>query len=443
MTLKTKIPDEVLKSSPAIINNAPKDGNVYLRKNQSFVKLDIPADGLKEAPRDGHTYCRQNGAWLDIDISADVPPMDSSKKCIGVAKLADGGGSGVWNWIDYNVGSFSDPQNPSSSIPVGYGNFVRPSIDYFDNHPIYSNIKEVEIDGQVMIRIPKFYYKNVEHREIWISPDQEDSTFKVHPAFMVSGSPVDCFYFSKYNGSLGSSNKMESLPNRTVAGGLSKANAKTYIEKRNTGGVSGFCMPNIYMWSAIQTLFLIEYASTNARAAFSNDASVGAVSTSNPTAMKNTYRGMSGLFSQISIHLDGYKQATGGAFSVWDNLGNKTYVSAGTFASMYASNSPIGTGYGYVKKLMTQKDDTKHYDMCDLYFWKELTGTYSDGTYSDLQTAPYSVAKEDLAVGGNIGMNGFNSTLKTQPNGLFFLRIYDTSAIGSGNTGVGARLAFI
>lgn len=441
MTIKTTISDNILVNSPCILNDAPVDGNVYLRKNQSFVKLDIPVDGLKEAPRDGHTYCRQNGAWLDIDISADVPPMDSSKKCIGVAKLADGGGSGVWNWIDYNIGSFPDPQDPSTTRTVGYGNFVRPSIDYFDNHPIYSNIKEVEIDGQVMIRIPKFYYKNVEHHEIWISPDQEDSTFKVHPAFMVSGSPVDCFYFSKYNGSLDSSNKMESLPNRTVVGGLSKANAKTYIEKRNTGGVSGFCMPNIYMWSAIQTLFLIEYASTNARAAFSNDSPVApGGSTSNPISMKNTYRGMSGLFSQISIHLDGYKQATGGAFSVWDNLGNKTYVSAGTFPSTYSTT--MGSGYGYAKKMMTQKDDTRNYDMCDLYFWKELTATYSDGTYSDIQTAPYNVAKNELMVGGNISMSGFGG-ISVQPNGLFFLRIYDSAATGSSNTGVGSRLAFI
>ena len=57
-------------------------------------------------------------------------------------------------------------------------------------------------NGQVMVEIPKFYYKSEKDGSIfrwWISETQVDG-FKIHPAFISDGVEKDRIYFSAYEG---------------------------------------------------------------------------------------------------------------------------------------------------------------------------------------------------------------------------------------------------
>ena len=61
-------------------------------------------------------------------------------------------------------------------------------------------------DGQVMVEIPKFYYKYsynaATHRHQWWVSDVQLSGYKVHPAFQKNGSEVDNRYMGAYEGVL-------------------------------------------------------------------------------------------------------------------------------------------------------------------------------------------------------------------------------------------------
>ena len=137
-------------------------------------------------------------------------------------------------------------------------------------------------DGQVMVQIPKFYYKQDltgTTKNWWISKYQLNG-FALHPAFWKDGKEVDYRYMSAFEGSMfdASSNAMTasgSIATQMYAAGdklCSVANqwAKTnetrtsYRSMAKNRGTE-FRQMDYYLLSAVQLLYLIEYANFNSQ----------------------------------------------------------------------------------------------------------------------------------------------------------------------------------
>ncbi len=139
--------------------------------------------------------------------------------------------------------------------------------------------------GQVMVEIPKFYYRTYRTSNgiRWeISPNNKKG-FKVHPAF-IGNEELNYIYFSAYEGSIYDASseeylledeqiadfnedKLSSIINAKPCSGTSQSltivNARKLANNRGEGwGIQDFTTS-----SAIQLLFLIEYATFNTQSA--------------------------------------------------------------------------------------------------------------------------------------------------------------------------------
>ena len=241
----------------------------------------------------------------------------------GVALITPGGGGGTWVYVD------------------GDGNTVPdPGTSYFNSHPVWGGMQDVTIDGQAMVKIPKFYIKREvisgganNGKEAWWISDQPVDGYVVHPAFMNGGSEVDQIYVGKYQASMDGSklgSKLGSKPgvlptvSRSLTQFIADANA------RNVSGVSGFMLWSVYQWAAIQWLYLVENATMDSQAK-TGQGRVSASSAANVDASdvaQATYRGIVGLWGNVQQRMDGLK-TTGGSIHLWDREGNKSFVNTG------------------------------------------------------------------------------------------------------------------
>lgn len=167
-----------------------------------------------------------------------------------------------------------------SSLPSGWeriradGSAMTdiPSV-YFANHPTYSAIQTVMIDGQYMVRIPKFWYRvnalvggGVEYL---ISPSARDG-FDVHPAFFSGGSEIDQFWIGAYhavNDPAASGVKLGSLPAILPQASLAGATGISRMEARNGGGIAGFGSMTWHQICAVKLLALVEIGTPDVRTA--------------------------------------------------------------------------------------------------------------------------------------------------------------------------------
>lgn len=118
-------------------------------------------------------------------------------------------------------------------------------------------------NGQVMLEIPKFYYKVVitgDARESWVSPEQL-AGFAVHPAFVVNGVEKAKIYVAAYMGSEVSS-KLVSKTGVVPAKNYTRAQFRTKARARGTGW--GIC--DLTTWSALQLLLAVMTANLDAQA---------------------------------------------------------------------------------------------------------------------------------------------------------------------------------
>jgi hypothetical protein len=281
-----------------------------------------------------------------------------TKYIIGVNKYADGNTSGTWYNVDYE------------------GRIFKPDPNYFNNHPIYSNIKEVIIDGQYMIRIPKFYIKNNDHSLITISPTKL-AGFRVHPAFMKSGVEMDYFYIGKYEGYIDSNNKLCSIP------GVLPTTNKLYNEILTSAtNRSNFDLLNIYQISAIQLLFLIEYKTTDAVNTIGSGNNSG--TTTNSGVLKTTndaavitanYRGIIGLWGNTWEVIQGLQIDVNNKIQIFDNKGNKSLVNTDIIL-------PVNSNTIQYYPIMLLTDESTNFNFKDIFLMKSGSTTATAGSYS-------------------------------------------------------------
>jgi hypothetical protein len=116
--------------------------------------------------------------------------------------------------------------------------------------------------GQVMVEVPKFYYKHTfsGSTHSWEISEIPLSGFAVHPAFLKNGVEVDFRYFGAYEASSASS-KMGSASGTTPAASKTRTTFRTEAAARGTG----WRQVEYYLHSAIQLLYLVEYQDFNSQ----------------------------------------------------------------------------------------------------------------------------------------------------------------------------------
>lgn len=265
---------------------------------------------------------------------------------IGIALVTQGGGSGTWQRVN------------------GAGEAVNWAKTNFDQHPVYKQITSYTIDGQEMVKIPRFYIKTYAPetgayagKPIWLISDLPLPGFKVHPAFAKpDGTTRDCYYVGAWQGSDQSgklASTQASSPTPLVSIDMPTMIARA--EARNVGGIEGFQLWDIYQLSAIQRLCLIEMGTGNSQTAIgkghvdNSPSGVQVVNQSN--VVQATWRNIRGLWGNIWQMVDGISsEGSGGTLQIWKNDGSKAWVNTG-FVMPDASNHILslkrGDGVGF------------------------------------------------------------------------------------------------
>lgn len=330
---------------------------------------------------------------------------------MGVALLAEGGDGGTWAYIDDD------------------GNTVaNPGTSYFNAHPVWGGIQDVTIDGQAMVKVPKFYIKraiiasgaNAGKKGRWIS-DKPLPGYKLHPAFMDAGNEIDQFWYGKYQASQEGS-KLASKPGVLPVVNISLTAAIAAAQARNVGGVAGFMELSFYQTSAVQWLYLVENATMNSQAK-TGQGRVSQSSAANVDAAdvaQATYRGIVGLWGNVWQWVDGLK-TSGGSIHLWDREGNKTLVNTGK-----RRTAAVGTIYPTTFMDHSGAD----YDFADVFIGDTGPTSNSSATAPDYQW--FSEDNEYFPIVGGDWSDAASA-------GLW--HVVCSSAASSSNTGLGARLA--
>ena len=163
-------------------------------------------------------------------------------------------------------------------------------------------------DGQVMVEIPKFYYKHtlVGTLNSWYISKYDLSGFELHPAFWKDGQEVDYRYMSAFEGSMwdattsamvakadiptdmyADGDKMCSVAGTWAKTNETRAEYRTMSAERDTG----FRQLDYYLHSAIQLLYLVEYADFNSQTMIGG----GRTNLTGGTWTADSYIGLTGL----------------------------------------------------------------------------------------------------------------------------------------------------
>lgn len=183
----------------------------------------------------------------------------------------------------------------------------------FDNIYPWSDIKTCNIDadgnilaylgepsfardgtnGDVMVEIPKFYYKRVKTgivEEIWICGTKLPG-YELHPLFIDNGKEVSKVFHSVYNASSFTDETDNKVKLQSITGvqprvRTTRANFRTYA--RNKGAIWG--IEDITCVNALQLLYLVEYANTHSQSALGSGADYLSY-TANHKALEETTNG--------------------------------------------------------------------------------------------------------------------------------------------------------
>lgn len=157
-------------------------------------------------------------------------------------------------------------------------------------------------NGQVMVKIPKFYYKRTYDEvnkvyEFWIA-DQEKPGYKLHAAFSRQGVEKPYILVGTYRGGV-VNNKLVSIAKAAPAVKRTRAEFRQLAQKRGIG----WSQIDIQTWSALQLLYLIEYVDADCQKVIKD----------------SSYRGIESLWGGQGQFIDGINVNTDLQFYVAEN----------------------------------------------------------------------------------------------------------------------------
>jgi hypothetical protein len=284
-------------------------------------------------------YCTDATGSIAYPVGGGGSAPAQSTDAIGLVQAATGGGSGYYVRINeaYEAMSISST--------------------WFDAHATYAGIREEIIDGQYMVRIPKFWFQagvvpsgQFAGKAYWMISPVARPGFSVHPAFVgAGGTEMDQIWVGKFKAGFDGT-KLVSVPAVMPAVSMDFPTARQRAYARNAGGVTGFRLLSVYDLSAIQMLASIEAGGTDMQAIIGNGWVSGsaAVGVSSAYEMQASWRGLWGLWGNVWQMVDGLKR-NGGAWWRWqyNAPGNTTtsdfatgYVNTGR-AALTSSGFPV------------------------------------------------------------------------------------------------------
>lgn len=283
-------------------------------------------------------------APLYADIQLVKKDLDTIKRAnpvnniVGLVQVSTGGGSGAYQRVG--------------------GNFlhVAPEASWFNNHPTYAGIVTQVIDGQQMVKIPKFYFKagtvpsgTYAGKAYWMISDQSVAGFSVHPAFIgAGGAELDQIWVGKYQASA-SGGKLQSVPGVAPRVSMTFDTARSEAYARNTGGVTGFRLWSIYDLSAIQMLATIEMGGLDMQSLIGqgrvNQSSAANVDASD--VAQATWRGIVGLWGNVWQMTDGIKR-NGGNWHRWQYNAPPTTTTSDYSTGYVNTSRPALTSSGWI-----------------------------------------------------------------------------------------------
>ena len=259
------------------------------------------------------------------------------------------GDEGVWNLRrcmvndDLSINYYIDPTDPTKiGEVVNTGDYTTGgTANYTGSH------------GQVMVEIPKFYWKHEEPSsnvyQWWVSPIEFDANYEVHPSFITGSTTKDFIYMSAFEGNV-SSNVMRSISgvqpstDTNVSGGTIN-NFRSYAQARGTG----WQMQTYWGTHALQVLYSVEYANFDSQTTIGqgivNKASGSGNESENTGAtisLGNTSGAASGTDGLVSISYRGVENFWGNIFKWVDGInrnGSEVFVANENFASDVFSGS--------------------------------------------------------------------------------------------------------
>lgn len=236
----------------------------------------------------------------------------------------------------------------------------------FDNCAPWSGMtRETLSTGDVMVKIPKFWYRRYKEGDIeYIKiADKATTGFTLHPLFNHAGVESDCAYVGAYKTS--SNNKSVSGASPQVS--QTRATFRSNAKAKGTG----WSLIDIAAVSAIQMLCMVEFATTNAQTAIGRgycDNNNSALSTGSCNNVANltgrpagtngktgvVYRGIEDFWGNVWEWVDGVNW-NGGTYYVCNNPANYTddtatnytalsYKGATNWSSSYITTEGLDTG---------------------------------------------------------------------------------------------------
>jgi len=260
---------------------------------------NIPTSALGSGTANSATFLRGDRTWVSI-------PSTVVSNVVGLVQVQTGGAGSPLNYrrVDENFNPIVNTHNL-----------------WFNWHPTYAGITTQVIDGQYMVRIPRFYFKagtvpsgTYAGKTYWMISPYPASGFSVHPAFLGAGGVrFDQIWVGKYQASYDGSSKAQSIPGVMPMVNASFPTARARAYARNMGGVSGFRLWSIYDLSAIQMLATIEMGGLDMQSLIGqgrvNESSAANVDASD--VAQATWRGIVGLWGNVWQMTDGIKRKDG------------------------------------------------------------------------------------------------------------------------------------
>jgi hypothetical protein len=348
-----------------------------------FTSFDLPANIL-EAGELGYAVRAQHEGetlgWSDWSQDVTFTTKAQFANIIGIALVSTGGGSGTWQRINENF----EPITVDAS--------------FFAQHATYAGIIDQTIDGQAMVKVPKFFSAtgtipsgSLAGKKYWMISDQPASGMSAHPAFMEQGAQIDQFWVGKYQGTNDGGTKLGSQAGATPLVSIDFPAMQARASARNVNGVSGFMMWSAHQLGAIKTLGLIYMGGANSQALIGQGHVNGssALSVSDATVAQATLFGIVGLWGNVRQMFDGLKTDASKALQVWDDEGNKTYLTTSQIAP--ASGWPItlssasGTGYDLSGQFLAATTTTTEASgtLADYQYFSANCVAYHGGNWSD------------------------------------------------------------
>ena len=287
-------------------------------------------------------------------------------------------------------------------------------------------------NGDVMVEIPKFYYKVVpvrlesassgEGQQIveakWMISPRALRSFKVHPAFVRNGREVDAVYIGAFEGYINGST-IVSIKDVLPSVWKPFSEFQQYVTAKGTK----YSQIDFTSLSAIQLLFLIEYNSFDSQGCIGNGV-IGKTQLSKTNSSESVnYRGLSDLWGNAICFIQGCVIDSNSNL-YWSN-DNYDY----NFNNKNKINFKLPTSTGFIKKIGYDKNN-------DFVFLStDNSGSSSTGLYDGCYPEVYAIGTNLTRI-CRMG-SSYSSTVDA---GIFAFAF--NFQIGEHDTSTGVRLQY-